>query len=75
MRVLGKYIKNNCANWCVDTCIGATILNTGIFNDTGICWVMEGGVCPYFEKYLIPMANSTPKGEAAVSEYRLMVKK
>ena len=74
MKTLHKYIKKECSNWEVDMCLGATILNTGLFNKTCKCWVMQGKRCPFFEKYLILMQKSTPKGEEAVSEYAIEIK-
>ena len=74
MKTLERYIKAECANAELGGCLGATILNEGIFNDTGKCLVLEGCRCQYFEKYLLPMTSSTPHGEAAESEYRLKFK-
>ena len=73
MKTLRKYIKAECSNY-ENGCLGATILNTGLFNKSGKCWILEGKPCPFFEKYLIPMQHSTPKGEDAVAEYMSEIK-
>lgn len=70
---LTSFIRQHCANWTGDTCIGVD--GAKQFNQ-GACLVMQGKPCPYFEKAVLPICDSAYPcaDDKAVKQYRLLIK-
>jgi hypothetical protein len=67
--VLTTFVKKECCNWDSDTCLGATLLSTGLFNTTGKCYILEGKSCPYFERCVLPSAKNDSSYDKIVRYY------
>ena len=67
--VLTTFLKKECSNWDTNTCLGATIKSTGLFNTSGKCVIIEGKPCPYFEKSVLPSAKNDPNYDKIVKHY------
>jgi len=67
--VLTTFLKKECSNWNGDNCIGATILNKGLFNTSGKCLIMQGKQCHFFEKHVLPSAKNDIDYEKIVKYY------
>jgi hypothetical protein len=70
--LLTTFLKKECCNWDSDTCLGATLLSSGLFNATCKCYIMEREPCPYFERCVLPSAKNDPNYDKIVKYYSMI---